>query len=180
MSRRDPEGDELWSRVARSVRPLAKGHPLLTRSAPAPRPETKPPRIPAPPPKPKGPAPRATPPTLPSRPDPSTREPKPLEPNMLRRIARGRTAIEGRIDLHGLTREEAHRRLHDFLALSRAIGRRTVLVITGKGTQGRGVLRREVPQWLATGEFRAMIAGVEAADRRHGGDGALYIRLRRA
>lgn len=98
---------------------------------------------------------------------------------MARRIARGRTAIEGRIDLHGMTREEAHVRLHDFLSISRAIGRRTVLVITGKGFSGEGVLRREVPQWLATPLFRDMIAGLEPAAPHHGGEGALYVRLRR-
>ena len=94
--------------------------------------------------------------------------------------AKGRTAIEGRIDLHGLTRDEAYGRLHDFMSISRAIGRRTVLVITGKGFAGEGVLRREVPQWLATAPFRTMVAGVEPAARQHGGEGALYVRLRKA
>lgn len=78
-----------------------------------------------------------------------------------------------------MTREAALTKLHDFLAMSRAIGRRTVLVITGKGFAGEGVLRREVPHWLSLPPLRQMVSSVDQAGRRHGGEGALYVRLKR-
>jgi DNA-nicking Smr family endonuclease len=74
-----------------------------------------------------------------------------------------------------------------FLAGAQAQGHRLVLVITGKGRareswpapDERGVLRRLVPQWLALPELRVLVLGFEPAQRTHGGDGALYVRLRR-
>jgi len=97
------------------------------------------------------------------------------------RIARGRVSLDARVDLHGLTQAEAHGLLLSFLHRAHAEGLRHVLVITGKGTSpaSEGVLRRAVPGWLATAPFRALVSGHSAASRRHGGDGALYIRLRR-
>lgn len=100
------------------------------------------------------------------------------------RIARGVVAIEARIDLHGLTQERAHRTLLRFLRDSQANGLRHVLVITGKGapegaSPERGVLRRVVPQWLALPELRLYVVGFEPAHAAHGGEGALYVRVRR-
>ena len=187
----------LWSRVASSVqrRRAAKAFaqvPLPPVSRPGSRPDavpkrSDPPRIPAPAPRPRMAAPSA-PPTSSSRANgpPELAGPGRLDTRDLRRIARGRTPIEGRLDLHGMTREAARARLLDFLAMSRAAGRRTVLVITGKGSTGRangpdrgGVLRREVPLWLATAPFAPLVAAVEQARREHGGEGALYVRLRK-
>lgn len=104
-----------------------------------------------------------------------------LEKPVIRKLARGRLPIEGRIDLHGMTQSEAHNLLFDFLARSHGRGLRHVLVITGKGFSrgSEGVLKRHVPQWLAKPEFRFLISGHEDAARSHGGDGALYVRLRR-
>lgn len=102
------------------------------------------------------------------------------------RVARGREAIDARIDLHGLTQTEAHAALLRFLRHAQADGARIVLVVTGKGSSGRdaaggrGVLKRQVPRWLALPEFRFMIVGFEDAAAGHGGQGALYVRLRRA
>jgi DNA-nicking Smr family endonuclease len=100
------------------------------------------------------------------------------------RIARGAEAIDARIDLHGRTQSEAHGVLLSFLRRVQADGARTVLVITGKGgrDQGgeRGVLRRQVPLWLMLPEFRLYVIGVEDAHVGHGGEGALYVRVRRA
>jgi DNA-nicking Smr family endonuclease len=99
------------------------------------------------------------------------------------RIARGAEAIDARIDLHGRTQSEAHGVLLSFLRRVQADGARTVLVITGKGSrdQGeRGVLRRQVPLWLVLPEFRIYVIGVEDAHVGHGGEGALYVRVRRA
>ena len=97
------------------------------------------------------------------------------------KLAKGRVAIEGKVDLHGLTQSEAHALLLSFLHRAYADGRRHVLVVTGKGSSlgSDGVLRRAVPAWLATPAFRALVSAHEDAARRHGGTGALYVRLRR-
>lgn len=105
----------------------------------------------------------------------------PIEKPVVRKLARGRLPIDGRIDLHGLTQSEAHNLLFDFIARAHERGLRHVLVITGKGSSrgSQGVLKRLVPEWLAKPEFRFLISGHEDAARSHGGEGALYIRLRR-
>jgi DNA-nicking Smr family endonuclease len=99
-------------------------------------------------------------------------------------LSRGRKEIEARLDLHGMTQTRAHRVLQDFLRRAHADGLTFVLVITGKGKMTgaeseRGVLRRQVPQWLALPEFRTMVVGFEEAHIGHGGEGALYVRIRR-
>jgi len=98
-----------------------------------------------------------------------------------RKLARGQLAIGATVDLHGLTQDEAHGFLLSFLRRAHSRGMRYVLVITGKGssTGGMGVLRRAVPQWMATKPFRAFVSAYEDAARVHGGSGALYVRLRR-
>jgi DNA-nicking Smr family endonuclease len=113
--------------------------------------------------------------------------PPPLAPLSRRErshLSRGRKEIDARIDLHGMTQIRAHRVLQDFLRRAHADGLTFVLVITGKGkmtgaASERGVLRRQVPQWLALPEFRAMVVGFEEAHIGHGGEGALYVRIRR-
>jgi DNA-nicking Smr family endonuclease len=111
--------------------------------------------------------------------------PPPLAPlgrRMRARVARGREEIGGRLDLHGLTQNEAHATLLRFLRAASVREARLVLVITGKGARGdgeRGVLKRQVPQWLGLPEFRALVIGFEDAHVAHGGEGALYIRIRR-
>jgi DNA-nicking Smr family endonuclease len=101
------------------------------------------------------------------------------------RIARGKKDIDARLDLHGKTLTQAHGILKRFLARAQAEGFSLVLVITGKGrttSEGResGALRREVPEWLGQPEFRVLVAGFEEAHIGHGGEGALYVRVRRA
>jgi DNA-nicking Smr family endonuclease len=97
------------------------------------------------------------------------------------KLAGGRLPIEGRVDLHGMTQEEAYSLLYSFLSRAHARGIRYVLVITGKGSSsgGDGVLRRAVPGWLATAPFRLLVSSHHHAARNHGGAGALYLRLRR-
>jgi DNA-nicking Smr family endonuclease len=101
------------------------------------------------------------------------------------RLRRGQLAIEARLDLHGMTQVEAHRALAGFVARSHAAGKRVLLVVTGKGTrQGddgspSGVLRRTVPRWLAEPALRPLVLATASAVRRDGGDGALYLLLRR-
>jgi DNA-nicking Smr family endonuclease len=105
--------------------------------------------------------------------------PAALEPGRRRRLERGRDAPAGVIDLHGLNQDEAREALTRFVTRGFAERRRTLLVITGKGALGDGVLRRRVPEWLGQAPLRPMIAGLSEAHRRHGGEGALYVALRR-
>jgi DNA-nicking Smr family endonuclease len=111
-----------------------------------------------------------------------------IDRKTLTRLSRGTIEVEARIDLHGLTQSAAHHRLLRFLAEAQEAGTRIVLVITGKGAPGeatgtgeagRGVLRRAVPGWLESASFRRLVSGYEPAGRRHGGGGALYVRVRR-
>lgn len=115
------------------------------------------------------------------RPVPAIQELHRIERPVVKKLARGRLDIDARIDLHGLKRSEAHDLLLDFLSRAHRRGMRHVLVITGKGSSGgsEGVLKREVPIWLNKPEFRILASGLETSSRGHGGEGALYIRLRR-
>jgi DNA-nicking Smr family endonuclease len=105
-----------------------------------------------------------------------------LEERTRRRLARGLAEVDARIDLHGMRQERAFTALMSFLKHAQLRGHRLVLVITGRGRaseDGRGVLRHAVPAWLARPEFRDLVMGFEEAGRRHGGSGALYVRVRR-
>jgi DNA-nicking Smr family endonuclease len=106
----------------------------------------------------------------------------PLERPVKKKIAKGRLALEARIDLHGLFQSEAHSLLLGFLIKAHERGLRHVLVITGKGSSmgSDGALKRAVPLWFSKPEFRYLISSYETAAQNHGGDGALYIRLARS
>ena len=126
---------------------------------------------------------------LPSAKIPRTTKPiaPPLAPLGRReraQLSRGRKDIDARLDLHGMTQTRAHRALFGFLQRAHSDGLTFVLVITGKGRAGadpeRGVLRRQVPQWLGLPEFRSLVVGFEEAHIGHGGEGALYVRIRRS
>jgi DNA-nicking Smr family endonuclease len=115
----------------------------------------------------------------------------PLERRLKKQLARGRSAIDQSIDLHGMTQAEAHQALRGFLLYAQAQGDRLVLVVTGKGAPKAkgfessgfdepGVLRRIVPHWLHAADLRGIVIGFEEAGRAHGGSGALYVRLRRS
>ena len=98
-------------------------------------------------------------------------------------LARGAVDIDARLDLHGLRQDAAHRALRSFIVGAQSRGARIVLVITGKGRTGEGedagVLRRAVPRWLEAPDLRPLVVGVSVAHRSHGGDGALYVQVRR-
>lgn len=105
-----------------------------------------------------------------------------------RQMRRGKLKPEARIDLHGMTLSEAHPALINFVMSAHAEGKRLVLVITGKGRslaetpfldQPRGILRRQVPQWLRLVPLAPVVMDVTPAHIKHGGDGALYVYLRR-
>ncbi|WGM37174.1 Smr/MutS family protein [Caulobacter sp. NIBR1757] len=105
--------------------------------------------------------------------------PEPLEPNRSRRVVKEREVIAGRVDLHGLTLERARPVLEGFILGAVERGDRLVLVITGKGSGGRETLRGMTPLWLSQPPLRTLVAGVQQADRKHGGEGALYVALKK-
>jgi DNA-nicking Smr family endonuclease len=172
-----PDERVLWSLVTKTIAPLHDLAPLSHNDGAAPEAPALDPVV-----KSTGPGTIRTTPALPQR----TLAPPPLAPlgrRMRTRVARGKEAIDARLDLHGMTQAQAHSALLHFLRNAQTRGARLVLVITGKGARGegeRGVLRRQVPQWLGLPDFRGFIVGFEDAHIAHGGEGALYVRVRRA
>lgn len=131
------------------------------------------------------------------RPGNTAKSPPPLaryDERERRKLSRDAELIDARLDLHGMRQREAHAALRRFLLACHSRGDRHVLVITGKGApaetgmarhfassdEQRGVLRRLVPQWLADADLRGLVVSYAAASARHGGEGALYVRLRKA
>ncbi len=168
----------LWDSVAKQIKPLRKKPRLAKAHVMA---ESEDPVAARPAPLPRSPVPvKMTAPPKPQAP--------PLAPLGRRersQLSRGRKEIDARIDLHGMTQTRAHRALFGFLQQAHGAGLTFVLVITGKGKVGggeseRGVLRRQVPLWLSLPEFRSLVVGFEEAHIGHGGEGALYVRVRRA
>lgn len=158
------EERKLWRRVAEGVntRKALPAEPHAEEAPPAKRA-----RVVAPP-KPQTPKPR-----------PST--PAPLQDRAgEKRVRRGRVEIGATLDLHGHTWDTAYAALARFLRAAHRRGERTVIVVTGVGRGGAGVLKRALPDWLAQPELRALISGYAQAHRTHGGAGAFYVFLKRA
>lgn len=178
MSRRPltREDRRLWDRLERTL-DKTRARSSEPEVADEPAPEGKaPPRFVKPP----------KPPVAPTVARASTPRPAPvsapheLEPRRQRRLARERDPIDARIDLHGLSRFQAQDALTAFLLTAQARGYRAVLVVTGKGSRGTpGVIRSSVADWIAHPPLRLIVSGVSNAHRRHGGEGALYVTLRR-
>jgi DNA-nicking Smr family endonuclease len=172
------EEHALWQSVARLTKPLRKKHRAAKPETASPEKEVRVAATPAALPKSLPPAslPRATKPAVPPL--------APLGRRERSQLSRGRKEIEARLDLHGMTQTRAHNALSGFLQRAHGDGLTFVLVITGKGKMGveseRGVLRRLVPLWLSQPEFRALVVGFEEAHIGHGGEGALYVRIRRS
>ena len=162
----------LWRQATKSVAPLAGRLPPEPSHREAPSKK----KTPAPVNPVIGPRPRpAAPPAL-----------NPIDRRTTSRLERGTITIDARIDLHGMSQAAAHGRLHRFLRDAQVDGARMALVITGKGRPAadafgddRGVLRRMVPMWLASAEFRPLVVGFGQAGPAHGGGGAIYVRIRR-
>lgn len=108
----------------------------------------------------------------------------PLDPKTRRALSRGRIRPEASLDLHGMRQQEAHAALVRFLQGAQGRGIRLVTIVTGKGRPGetdpfeRGVLRRNVPHWLALPALRSVVLGWTEAAPHRGGAGALLVRLR--
>jgi DNA-nicking Smr family endonuclease len=182
MGKRDTDTElesdaELWARVARSAKPLHKRRPA---------PPTQPPKPCA---KPAKEAASAAKPAALPKPAPVVRG-EALDRQTARKLERGHVAVEAKLDLHGMRQKEAHAALRRFLKSAQGKGYRHVLVITGKGAapdlrrpfyeeDARGVLRSAVPHWLAAPDLAPLIVSFAAAPRRLGGEGALYVHLRR-
>jgi DNA-nicking Smr family endonuclease len=190
MTRRkiSPEELELWQHVAKSVRPIKR--PKLKKPAAETAPETKAP--PAPPGKMKKakaapPPPAAAAPPPPAKPHHLTHGlSHGIDRRQAERFRKGKLEIEGKIDLHGRTQQVAHDDLLAFLRRARDHGKRCVLVVTGKGmtasqlkTSGPGILRQAVPRWLNEPGFRSLVLAFDYAEPQHGGEGALYVLLKR-
>ncbi len=184
--RLSPEERALWRQLARSVRPLG-GTPLNDRAETVPEGAV----VAAPATPPKRAAKSKISLTRPADPRPSpvpARRPVPvLDGSWERQIGQGRLTPDMAIDLHGHTLAAAHARLDLALTQARAQGVRVLLVVTGKardrvangGERGRGAIRAEIGHWLDHSRHADMIASVRNAHPRHGGDGALYVILRR-
>lgn len=165
MTRRlTPEEKKLWHRVGRTVRLMPGRKPEPVEHDPeddAPKSARVAPQT------------SAT-PMRPHRPGP------PEDLSGQRKIRRGQSEIDARLDLHGHTQDTAHVELIDFLLRHAALGARCVLVITGKGRLGTGILRSRLFDWIDDPNLRPFIAGYAQAHPRHGGAGATYIFLRSA
>jgi DNA-nicking Smr family endonuclease len=183
MGKRDTELEtdaELWARVARSARPLRKAATVAPAAAPKPRAKAAP--------KQSSPPAKASPKAVPkSAPIPRGEA---LDRQTARQLARGRLAVEARLDLHGMRQRDAHAALRKFLKWAQRKEYRNVLIVTGKGTPAdtsrpfyeadeRGVLRQAVPHWLAAPDLDNVVVSYSEAPRRLGGEGALYVRLRK-
>jgi DNA-nicking Smr family endonuclease len=185
MSRRRLTEEEraLWSGVVRSIKPLRPSRRVAAEqsaagTAASEKKSAARPNLPER-------AMRSAPPV--ETPRPKTPPLAPMDRRLKQRVARGSEPIDARLDLHGHTQAQAHMALMAFLQRAQRDGARVVLIVTGKGgARGdpfapgeRGVLKRQVPIWLALPEFRSFVLGFEAAHVGHGGEGALYVRLRR-
>jgi DNA-nicking Smr family endonuclease len=171
----DTEDETLWLSAMQNVKPLDKNAGPEETGEPAGDPED--------------PATKTRPPKIPDAP----KEPPPvagIDRRTEEKLRQGKIPIEGRLDLHGHTQAQAHNELIQFIERSSERGQRCLLVITGKGSgkereeggwfeSETGVLRREVPRWLTVWPLAGKVIAVTPAQPRHGGEGALYVYLRR-
>lgn len=166
-----PDEAELWTAVTADVRPFRARtarpvEPAPAHHAPPSAPSAQSmaaPRVnPAPPPRPVTPL---------AEIDHRTRV----------KLRRGRLDVDAKLDLHGMRQAEAQRALLGFLRRAQGEGAKVVIVVTGKGysSEEGGVLRRMVPMWLQAPQLRDVVIGFGEAARNHGGEGALYVRIRR-
>jgi DNA-nicking Smr family endonuclease len=184
LGRNNDDDASLWEKVAETASPLKRGRgdaPPESGKTALPVPKVKPQQLP----RPSKFAPRQMPtPTHVPRAEP-------LDRQTSRQLQKRQIEVEARLDLHGMRQRDAHAQLRRFLKSAQARGLKHVLVITGKGAEQvvsksfyeedeRGVLRNAVPRWFAEPDFASLVVSFSPAPRRLGGEGALYVRLRRA
>lgn len=188
-----PEELDLWKQVARSADPLKNRTPVA--KPPPARQDGPEPSPPAPDPIPAfriGAEARAHTQTYTHPSDtPSDRlrkDPLHMDARTFARMKRGKLSPDARIDLHGMTLDQAHPALIRFILSSQSHGHRMVLVITGKGSREdpydpaprrRGVLRVQVPHWLRMPPVGPAVLQIAPAHQKHGGEGAYYVYLRK-
>lgn len=158
---KDPDGENLWLRVTEGMK--AYSPPKKTPPAPQPRAQARP-------------APLQS---APLRGKPELSKPEGFDRATETKLRRGQLPLEGRLDLHGMTQAEAFDALYRFVISAAARGKRTVLVITGKGVRMEGVLKKMLPLWLEDPELGKHILAVTPAQPKDGGSGAFYLRLRK-
>lgn len=196
MSKRDqrrlPHDFHLWIQVSETVDPLRRKGLMKLAGGTLPVPEEMTPPLPPEkkaPPKKLAPGKPFLPPYVPPKPMASVSD-KALDPDIHKKVRRGRIDIDGKIDLHGMTQTEAREALYRYIVTRASYGARTILVITGKGIKTdndyisamseRGILRTMLPIWLSEPGLSHLVSGWSMAARGHGGEGAWYVRLRRA
>lgn len=166
----------LFRETLRDAKPLAarpKRPPPEKPKPPPPKPVPPKPEAARPAPVPAAPPPRAA-PELHHRAAPG------VDKRTFEKFRRGEMAIDARLDLHGMTQDAAHAALTRFIAVNAAAGNRCLLIVTGKGGRdGKGVLRAQVPRWLNESSLRPALLAFAHARPKDGGDGALYVLLKR-
>ena len=171
----DTENETLWRSAMQDVNLLKKDAGSEDTGEPAGEPEEIPAKIP------------------PVKIPDTRKEPPPgagIDRGTWEKLRQGKLSIEGRLDLHGHNQAQAHNKLVRFIERGFEQEKRCLLVITGKGSGGgreetgwfgsaTGVLRREVPRWLTESPLAGKVIAFTPAQPKHGGEGALYVYLRR-
>lgn len=160
--RDDDEGNELWRYVTKDIKPLDSKPRHENRKPSTGKSAVKASRRPAT-----------------AQHHPPQKKSNDVDRSTDEKLRRGQMAIDARIDLHGMGQDRAHETLNEFLLSEYHHGCRCILVITGKGKDGKGVLRTLVPEWLREGTLMNIVLRFYPAKPQHGGDGALYVLLRR-
>lgn len=171
MNTKKNDNQNLWEQMKETINPLEeKKRNLVTPKIPEP-PQRSTPRAPKPS---VGSITKALPKKL-----PLPFKPSPIDHKTYKLIATKKIKIDGRIDLHKRTQEEAKSDLQKFFASAQVNSQKIVLVITGKGVENKGILKANVPRWLEIAPLDKYVNGFCVAHKNHGGDGALYVRIRK-
>lgn len=154
-------GKNLWEKEIAGVKPLRGGKPVA-RAVKIKKPAQPGPAAPA----------------FPFEPGALPNQQR-FDPGLYEKIAKGRVPLDARIDLHDLTEDGAYRLLEARVTALHAVGRRRVLVITGKGRSGAGRMKTALPRWLSAPRFLPLVSSFAEAAPKHGGAGAFYVLLRK-
>lgn len=163
----DTEEIRLWEDYTRDILPVKKkpSHPK-SDSAPAKKPAVRKKET-------------ATPSVAPVKAASQVQQPPQLDGKLDQRLRRGQVPLDGTLDLHGMTQEEAHRTLNAYILNAQGRGKRCLLIVTGKGRGGEGVLKQKFPQWMAMAPLGEIVLKIVPAIQSHGGSGAWYVYLKR-